>query len=101
MGESYGGALRRVRAALLEAQNHRCAYCGVDIRTGATFDHVIPRSRGGAVNDPDNVVMACYGCNQQRGSTDAYEFFALKQDLAAMNREMAASFHRMLEAVRR
>jgi 5-methylcytosine-specific restriction endonuclease McrA len=32
-----------------------------------TFDHVIPRSRGGRTSW-DNVVAACTGCNLQKGN---------------------------------
>lgn len=37
-----------------------CQYCGT--RTELTFDHVIPRSRGG-LTTWDNVVAACSPCN--------------------------------------
>lgn len=58
---------------LSEAQNHRCAFCGT--RMGATgqyrdyptIEHVIPLSRGGA-DDESNVVIACRGCNDDRGA---------------------------------
>lgn len=53
-----------------------CAYCG---KTGlqieadnkdslcATLDHVIPRSKGGAVMDLNNLVVACSPCNGKKG----------------------------------
>lgn len=42
-----------------------CQYCG---RSGdLTFDHVIPRSRGGRT-EWDNVVAACTDCNIRKGS---------------------------------
>ncbi len=43
----------------------RCQYCG-----GAgdlTFDHVVPRARGG-ITSWENVVAACSGCNLKKGS---------------------------------
>lgn len=43
----------------------RCQYCGV--RGEMTFDHVIPRSRGGRTTW-DNVVAACGSCNLKKGS---------------------------------
>ena len=42
-----------------------CQYCGA---TGdLTFDHVLPRARGG-VTSWENVVAACSRCNLQKGS---------------------------------
>ena len=42
-----------------------CQYCGC--RDDLTFDHVIPRSRGGMTRW-DNVVTACAPCNLAKGS---------------------------------
>lgn len=41
-----------------------CQYCGS--RDDLTFDHLIPRSRGG-MTTWDNVVTACSPCNLQKG----------------------------------
>lgn len=52
-----------------------CHYCGkgpliieADNRHPfvATLDHVIPRSRGGAEMDENNLVVACFACNQRK-----------------------------------
>lgn len=46
----------------------RCQYCDVHRPTPElTFDHVIPRSRGGHTSW-DNVVTACSRCNLRKGS---------------------------------
>ena len=43
-----------------------CQYCGA---TGdLTFDHVVPRARGG-ITSWENVVAACSSCNLKKGST--------------------------------
>lgn len=42
-----------------------CQYCGV--KDDLTFDHVIPRSRGGRTTW-ENVVTACGSCNLVKGS---------------------------------
>jgi len=42
-----------------------CQYCGT--RDELTFDHLIPRSRGGTTNW-NNVVTACSPCNLRKGS---------------------------------
>ena len=43
----------------------RCQYCGS--KGDLTFDHVIPRARGG-VTSWENVVAACARCNLRKGS---------------------------------
>lgn len=61
-----------IRARLAEAQNWRCAHCGGRMdgvgadANAPTFEHVIPKSRGG----PDtisNLVIAHARCNHDRG----------------------------------
>jgi len=45
----------------------RCLYCGERFSTkDLTFDHVIPRAKGGR-NTPENVVSACMPCNSSKG----------------------------------
>ena len=55
------------RRAILLRDVFTCQYCGM--RSGAeglTFDHVIPKSRGGRTTWP-NVVAACEPCNLRKG----------------------------------
>ena len=47
-----------------------CQYCGS--RDDLTFDHLIPRSRGG-MTTWDNVVAACSDCNLRKGSMTTNE----------------------------
>lgn len=42
-----------------------CQYCGA--RRELTFDHVVPRARGG-VTSWENIVAACVPCNLRKGS---------------------------------
>ncbi len=42
-----------------------CQYCGA--KGDLTFDHVLPRSRGG-ITSWDNVVAACSACNLRKGN---------------------------------
>ncbi len=45
-----------------------CQYCMGHFKTNdLTFDHVIPRSRGGRTSW-DNIVTACRSCNTQKGN---------------------------------
>jgi 5-methylcytosine-specific restriction endonuclease McrA len=56
-----------------------CHYCGknnLQIETDsnsdpflATLDHVIPRSKGGAEYDLNNLVVACFPCNSKKRDT--------------------------------
>jgi 5-methylcytosine-specific restriction endonuclease McrA len=44
----------------------RCQYCGTNKLDQLTFDHVIPRSKGGRTTW-DNIVAACAPCNLKKG----------------------------------
>ncbi|MGF1545622.1 MAG: HNH endonuclease [Parvularculaceae bacterium] len=43
-----------------------CQYCGASEREMLTFDHVIPRSRGGRTTW-ENIATACSPCNLKKG----------------------------------
>jgi len=73
--------------------NGRCYYCGADVRCadealprdwlllrgGVTMiaDHAYPKARGG-VDDVDNRLPACPGCNAAKGWLSVEEFRALR-----------------------
>lgn len=51
----------------------RCMYCGLELgRREATYDHVIPRSRGGATTW-ENLVVACSPCNHRKANQTPHE----------------------------
>lgn len=51
----------------------RCQYCGDRFNTRElTFDHVVPRSRGGRTVW-ENIVTACQSCNILKGSNASHE----------------------------
>ena len=53
-----------------------CRYCGrVLVRSTATVDHKWPRSRGGS-NAVTNLTIACFDCNNDKGSMTFDEFKA-------------------------
>lgn len=58
----YRGRVPLSRSALMQRDNHRCAYCGV---RAETIDHVVPRSRGGA-HSWENCVACCKKCNHRK-----------------------------------
>ena len=44
-----------------------CYYCGIKLtRTNASFDHIVPLSRGG-VDEKWNLVWCCKKCNTNKG----------------------------------
>lgn len=50
-----------------------CQYCGVRLPMSAlNYDHVVPRARGGKT-EWENIVMACFPCNQQKGMLTVVE----------------------------
>jgi 5-methylcytosine-specific restriction endonuclease McrA len=58
---------------ILKRDHYSCVYCGDDYRRYLTIDHVIPQSKGGK-NTWDNLVTACFKCNNKKGSLDLEEF---------------------------
>lgn len=65
--------VRRTQAA--RSQDWRCWHCGQPMSRkvgnhknpmGVTTEHLVPKSRGGT-SDRDNIVAACWRCNQKRG----------------------------------
>lgn len=58
--DSIGSALRR---QIAERDGHACRYCGGTDRL--SLDHVHPWSRGGTDTE-DNLVLACWGCNNRK-----------------------------------
>ena len=64
----YVKPVRRVaftRFNLFLRDGFMCQYCGA--KGDLTFDHVVPRARGG-VTSWENVVAACSPCNLRKGS---------------------------------
>jgi 5-methylcytosine-specific restriction endonuclease McrA len=60
--------VRFSRTHVLMRDGHRCQYCGVHTRADElTYDHVLPRSRGGPTSW-ENIVAACRPCNAVKGS---------------------------------
>jgi HNH endonuclease len=55
----YGGAWKRLSAAVLNRDNYVCRYCG---GRATTADHVVPKSKGGS-DAMSNLVAACRSCN--------------------------------------
>jgi hypothetical protein len=55
---------------LLKIQENKCYYCGCDFNNKInipTIEHLKKRAEGGTFRN-ENIVVACYTCNQYRGS---------------------------------
>jgi len=51
----------------------QCQYCGKKLKTeDLTYDHVIPRSRGGKT-EWGNIVTCCIACNRRKGGRTPLE----------------------------
>lgn len=66
---------RNLRRRLFEAQSGCCALCGGEMQAadllaadGATFDHIVPISRGGSYSAVANLQLAHRVCNMLRGN---------------------------------
>jgi hypothetical protein len=72
-------AKRLWRAAIKEAWNNRCAYCGATPITNnsLTIDHVRAKSRGGQ-DRTSNAIPACRSCNQKKASLEWVAWFRLQ-----------------------
>jgi 5-methylcytosine-specific restriction endonuclease McrA len=61
---------RRVKFSRLNVflrDKYTCQYCGSAMSTTElTYDHILPRSRGGRT-EWENIVTACVPCNRQKG----------------------------------
>ena len=65
--------IRLNRRTLFARDGHRCQYCGNAYpHSQLSFDHVTPRSRGGATCW-ENVVTCCLTCNAQKGDRTPQE----------------------------
>ena len=56
------------RVNIYARDGHRCQYCGTKCSIDQlTYDHVIPRSRGGRTTW-ENIVSCCYACNAKKAN---------------------------------
>jgi len=56
------------RVNIYARDSYRCQYCGTKCTiAGLTYDHVVPRSRGGRTTW-ENIVSCCYACNARKAN---------------------------------
>jgi Zn ribbon nucleic-acid-binding protein len=72
-GRNQGVQDKKLRQAVLEADNYECVYCGATERLA--IDHIVPHARGGA-KVFENLLTACQSCNSSRrtGRTHVLRF---------------------------
>jgi 5-methylcytosine-specific restriction endonuclease McrA len=59
------------RRSIYLRDRYRCQYCGQKFQTEElTFDHVVPRSKGGRTTW-ENILTCCISCNSLKRSQDA------------------------------
>lgn len=77
---------RRRLKRLLAKQDHRCFYCNHSLtkekgkHNSMTLDHVVPRThlRENNITLENNLVVACFKCNQEKGCLPLTAFLQLK-----------------------
>jgi 5-methylcytosine-specific restriction endonuclease McrA len=63
--QKNGAKFSKVNVCLRD--DFSCQYCGAKLPMSAlNYDHVVPRARGGKTCW-ENIVMACYPCNERKG----------------------------------
>lgn len=84
MGRPKSPGFRRRRRRILEIQSFRCFYCTKRLEYGAaTADHVTPQAYGG-LHGEDNIVVACYRCNTDRGTMPVTRVLSITNPLATL-----------------
>lgn len=86
---------RGLRFRILARDDFTCQYCGrAAPQVKLEVDHIIPRSRGGA-NTADNLITACFDCNQGK---KAMELSA--EQVARLSKPAAAAVSRAVRVHR-
>lgn len=64
-----------LKCDLFKKQKGRCVYCGKKFEyRELQIEHKIPVSRGGPIDDPKNIQLACSTCNKQKGTMTDEEY---------------------------
>lgn len=85
-------AVKFSRFNVFSRDSFTCQYCGAKPGTNnLTYDHVVPRSRGGKTSW-DNIVTACLPCNRKKSDNTPEE---ARMKLRSQPRKPAASPHKL------
>lgn len=67
------GKIKFSRQNVYSRDKGLCQYCSTRVNRGdSTFDHVVPKSKGG-LTTWENIVISCYKCNQKKGNKSCHE----------------------------
>ena len=61
-------------------KNKCCVYCGCNEPLALTIDHKTPKIRGG-LDNPGNLHVCCWICNQVKGNLNHSEFLKYRKSL--------------------
>ena len=79
------------RINLYARDDYRCQYCGERCAIDQlTYDHVVPRSRGGRTTW-DNIVSCCYPCNADKADRTPAEAHMVLRSVPARPRWLPAT----------
>jgi 5-methylcytosine-specific restriction endonuclease McrA len=87
----------RENLEILERDDFRCQYCGLDGRASfenalvMRVDFLVPRARKGK-KDPNNLVACCGPCNTIKGTRVYKNFDAAKEYVLARREELRKSW---------
>lgn len=82
------GAFAKLMLAKLEEQNYTCALTGDKLipSLNCSVDHIVPKSKGGAIDDPNNLRWVTVDANRAKGDLSDEEFFAFCQRVIEHNK---------------
>lgn len=76
--------MMRTKFRLAERDGDGCHYCGRKVSLKKlTLDHKLPKSRGG-LDEFDNYLLSCGGCNGMKGDMSYDEFTQKIKDVGGM-----------------
>lgn len=93
-----------LRNAIYTRDNYTCMYCLRFKRVSLTVDHVTPRkwfhhkATAETVNAPSNLVTACEGCNNTKGTFTLEQFAQALIVWGADKKEVQAMVKRVIKA---
>ena len=74
-GQMKPASILRENKMLVEETN-ACAYCGAT--EGLEWEHIIPRVKL-VIDEIDNMVWACRGCNAEKSGRDPFEWYGTER----------------------
>ena len=98
MGAGHGFTKSK-RQNILNMFDGRCAYCGCRPTVPLTYDHILPRCKGGD-NTYTNLLPACHDCNRCKGDLSLQDFRALVKIKLLADIETRGAWKRILPLYR-